>query len=129
MKKIASFLLLLLISHTALSGDVYDDIANALRSADARQIAGYFGPTVELSVPGQEDVYSKAQAELILRDFFSKNTPRSFTIVHKGAAKENTLYAIGKMVSAKGKDFRVSFYVKSTGGKNTIQELRIEDAE
>jgi hypothetical protein len=126
MKKISFLLLLSFLALPALSLDVYDDISNAIRSGDARQIATFFGSSVELSITNQEDVYSKAQAELILRDFFSKNTPKSFSILHKGSSKEGLLYAISSLVSSTGKSFRVSFYVKNSSNKNTIQELRIE---
>jgi hypothetical protein len=126
MKKTAAILLLISVFHTVLAIDIYEDISNALRSGDAKQVSTFFGNTLDLTIGDQEDVYSKAQAELILRDFFSKNTPKSFVVMHKGSSKEGTLYAIGTLVSTSGKSFRTSFYLKSNAGKYILQELRIE---
>ncbi|MFM7079980.1 MAG: DUF4783 domain-containing protein, partial [Bacteroidota bacterium] len=64
--------------------DVFTDIANAIRSGEAKAITNFCGNTVNLTILNQEDVYSRAQAEQVLKSFFAKNTPRSFTIVHKG---------------------------------------------
>ena len=116
----------LFISLQALALDIYEELASAIRSGDSRQVAAYFGTSVDLTIINQEDVYSKAQAELIVKDFFGKNPPKSFTILHKGSSRENTVYAIGNMISTNGKTFRVSFFLKLASGHYTIQELRFE---
>lgn len=107
--------------------DIFEDIANSIRSGDARQLAVFFGNTIELQIIDQENVYSKAQAELILKDFFIKNQPKTFSILHKGSSPEGTQYVIGNLTTTKGKSFRTSFYLKNIDGKSILQELRIEN--
>lgn len=124
--KLLLILMLIIGSQTSRAFDLYEEIAGAIRSGDASIIANYFGSTVDLTILDQEEVYSKAQAEQVLRNFFQKNPPKSFQILHKGSSREGLQYAIGSLQSSNGKIFRASFYVKSTGGKNTIQELRFE---
>jgi hypothetical protein len=126
MKKIKKIVVLLLLSQPLLAIDIYEDIANAIRSGDARQISTFIGSNIDLTIIDKENVYSKAQAEFILKDFFSKNTPKSFVILHKGASPEGTQYAIGKLTTGNGKTFRCSFYLKNNAGKTFLQELRIE---
>lgn len=126
MKSLKIFFLLFFAVSSTQALDIYDEIANAIRSGDSKQIAVYFGTSVDLTIINQEDVYSKAQAELIIKDFFSKNTPKSFSILHKGASKEGTLYSIGNLTTLNNKTFRVSFFMKMAGGKYLIQELRFE---
>ncbi|MBL7924323.1 MAG: DUF4783 domain-containing protein [Bacteroidia bacterium] len=104
--------------------DALDDIANALRSGDAKSVSRYFGNTVDLTIIAQEEVYSKVQAEQVLRDFFSKNQPRSFTIIHKGESKEGARYAIGSLITNQGLNYRTYFYIKQQGNNAIIQELR-----
>jgi hypothetical protein len=116
----------LLISLSIFALDIYEDIANAIRSGDAKQLAGFFDNTIDLSIIDQENVYSKAQAEFVIKDFFSKNPPKAFTIIHKGSSPEGTQYAIGNLITTNGKNLRISFYVKNSGGRSSIQELRIE---
>lgn len=126
MKSLKLFVLFLLLTGSIKAMDIYDEIANAIRSGDSKQIAIFFSSSIDLTIMNQEDVYSKAQAELIVKDFLIKNTPKTFTILHKGSSKEGTLYAIGNLVALNGKTFRTSFFVKMVAGKYSIQELRFE---
>lgn len=126
MKNISILIFLLFSFNSVFSLDVYEDFANAVRSGDSKQVGSYFGNTIDLTLLNQEDIYSKAQAELIIRDFFSKNSPKSFSIVHKGSSQEGTMYGIGVLTTSNAKTYRVSFYMKSVAGKNSLLELRIE---
>ncbi len=128
MKKLNKLLMVLLfVAGTVMaSQDIYTDISNAIRSGDARAVSRFFNSTVDLTVLSQEEVYSKAQAEQVLRDFFSKNTPRTFNLIHKGVSKEGAKYAIGNLVTSQGLQFRTYFFVKQTPSGEFIQELRFE---
>lgn len=126
MKLLKIAFLLLSISCLAASADIYDELADAIRAGDAHHIAGYFDAKVNLALSNQEDVYSKAQAELLIKDFFTRNPAKSFTLVHKGSSKEGSLFAVGTLTCTNNKTFRVSFVMKSVKGANTIQELRFE---
>lgn len=128
MKKVNKILFVLLLAAGSIvaSTDIYTDISNAIRSGDAKAVARFFSTTVDLTVLSQEEVYSKAQAEQVLRDFFSKNTPRTFNLIHKGVSKEGAKYAIGNLVTAQGAQFRTYFFVKQTASGEFIQELRFE---
>ena len=70
MKKKIILVLFLLAGNSLFALDIYEEIANSIRSGDARQLASYFSNTIDLTVLGKENVYSKAQGELILKDFF-----------------------------------------------------------
>lgn len=126
MKKSITILFLVFFTTQVFSLDAFDEIAFAIRGGDAKQLSTYFGATLDLTIVNREDVYSKAQAEQVIKDFFSKNAPKTFTIIHKGSSPEGTQYAIGNLVTSSGKTFRTSFYFKNSGGKNTLMELRFE---
>lgn len=106
--------------------DIFDNISSAIRTGNAKQLSGFFSANVDLTILNQEEVYSKAQAEQIVKDFFSKNTPKSFTIIHNGLSKEGSKYAIGNLVTVQGANFRTYMYIKQSGGTEYIQELRFE---
>lgn len=127
MRKTVLLLVFIVCNSVAFSADVYEEIANAFRSNDAKLLSSYFGATLDLTIINQEDIYSKAQSELIIKDFFAKNICKSFTIIHKGSSKEGTQYAIGNLQTTSSKTYRVSFYLKNTNGKIILQELRIEN--
>ncbi|MEO5572088.1 MAG: DUF4783 domain-containing protein [Bacteroidia bacterium] len=118
------FMLISLSLFAAL--DIFDNVSSAIRTGDARQLSRFFNTNVDLTILNQEEVYSKAQAEQIVKDFFSKNTPKSFTIIHNGLSKEGSKYAIGNLVTTQGINYRTYLYIKQSGGTEYIQELRFE---
>jgi hypothetical protein len=105
--------------------DVTSDINTGIKNGNAAAIANYFVSSVELNLPGNEGLYSKAQAEMILRDFFSKNPPKNFTPKHEGFSNDGSKYYIGSLESTTGV-FRTYFFVKKSGDLFQIKEFRIE---
>jgi len=125
--KTRSLIIIFLLSFTVsvCSADVIDDIAAALRSGNPKNISNYFIENIDLKIIKQEDVYSKKQAEMILKDFFGKHLVKSFTIAHKSEAKNGSQYVIGTLETSNGK-FRTYFLIKTTGEQTLIQQFRIE---
>ncbi|HEY0029526.1 MAG TPA: DUF4783 domain-containing protein [Bacteroidia bacterium] len=105
--------------------DVIDDIAAAIRSGNPKNISNFFIENIDLKVIEQEDVYSKQQAEMILKDFFSKHAVKSYTVAHKSQPKAGSQYVIGTLETANGK-FRTYFLIKTVGAQTLIQQFRIE---
>ena len=129
MKPLLALLLLLLHfpSNNALQADIIDDLSAQFRSGNSKEIAKHFASSVELIVIDQEDVYSKAQSEQILKDFFIKNPPNKSTIIHRISSNPNYRYGILSLGTKAGK-FRVTITLKLTKATNNflINELRIE---
>jgi hypothetical protein len=105
--------------------DVIDALARYFSASDAQKVSAYFSSTLELNILSEENVYSKAQAEQIMRDFFSKNKPVSIKIVHRLSSNPNYKLAVFSMVTAKDK-FRVSISLGSSGETFLVKEIRIE---
>ena len=126
MKTKAIILLLAVsVSSMAFRLDVIDGIATAIRSGNPGNISKYFIENIDLKVISQEDVYSKHQAEMILKDFFAKHPVRSYTVAHKSEPKNGSQYVIGTLETTNGK-FRVYFLIKTSGSETLIQQFRIE---
>ncbi len=100
-------------------------ISAALNTGNSQQISDLLLANVDLSVAGNDDVYSKAQATQILRSFFEKNPAQRFSIEHEGTSKSNDIYKIGSLLTKTG-TYRVTFFLKNEGGRFLIKELRIE---
>jgi hypothetical protein len=96
----------------------------AFRAGNAEELSKHFYNNIELIILENEDVYSKTQAEQILRKFFTDHRPSSFNIIHEGG-KETSRYAIGSLSTSSG-NFRVSFLIKNQDGTPLIHQLRIE---
>jgi hypothetical protein len=117
---------LILVSLFAPFLHAQEDLYTALGKGDVPGIASYLGADVELALNDVEQVLSKPEAEIRLRDFYKENPAKSFHVVHTGASKSNeSNYIIGDLTTEKGK-FRVYFYFTQEGDKRVIAELRID---
>jgi len=102
-----------------------DDVVTALKNGDATQIAKYFDNTVEITMPDKSNSYSKNQAEIVLKDFFSTNGVISFQVNHKGE-NAGSQYCIGTLVTKNG-SFRTTVFMKQKNDKQLLQEIRFEN--
>jgi hypothetical protein len=125
--KTKSLLLSVIVSilSVAFTLDIVDDIAASIRSGNPKNISKYFIENIDLKIIEQEDVYSKQQAEMILKDFFTKHSVKSYNVAHKSEPKNGSQYVIGTLDTGSGK-FRTYFLIKTTGGQTLIQQFRIE---
>lgn len=108
------------------SPNIFDHITETFKKGSATELSKFFNSNVDLTIDNKEEVYSKIQAEQVLKDFFSKNPPKSFTLIHQGVSKEGAKYAIGNLITTQGHSFRIYLYIKPSKGSEYIQELRIE---
>jgi hypothetical protein len=128
MKSIVKVILLIsaiyFFSGNTENTDINSKIAMAFKSGDATKLVVFFNKTIEMSILDKDDVYSKQQAELIIRNFFEKYTPSSFQFVHQGGQMGNR-FAIGEYIS-KGLKFRITIYLKDENNSSLIYNLRIQ---
>jgi hypothetical protein len=104
-----------------------DEVIGALRSGNANELSRYFDDNVEVTLPVKSDSYSKAQAQLILKDFFANNDVRGFELKHKGDSPGGH-YCIGTLQTKSG-NFRAHVFMKSKGDKELVKELRFQPIE
>ncbi|MDX8341503.1 DUF4783 domain-containing protein [Draconibacterium sp. IB214405] len=131
-KKIVSVIVLLCSIVAVSSGLPQDnklpnDIVVGLNTGNAKVLSSYFNQNVELVVLDNDNVYSKAQAQQIVSNFFNKFPPvveNAFSVIHN-SGKADAKSVIGKLKTEKG-DFRVYFLLKKSSGKEYIHQLRIE---
>jgi hypothetical protein len=124
MRKTLISMLIVFVAIAAYA-DTFDDVAVAIKSANAKEVAKYFNSSVELTVLDNEGVYSKQQAEVILKNFFSQNPPRSVLINHRGSSAQGSKYAIATYECQKGR-YRAYIFMKDSGAGMVIQELKFE---
>jgi hypothetical protein len=105
-----------------------DDVASAMRSGNAADIAKFFDTRVDLTFPDKSSNYSKSQAEMILKDFFSTNQVKGFVVKHKGENKDGSQFCIG-VLQTKVRDYRARFYLKKKGDQQYLQEITFEVPE
>ncbi|HEX8607655.1 MAG TPA: DUF4783 domain-containing protein [Pedobacter sp.] len=127
MKSLLFFVVLLFHfpAFASAQADIIDDLSSQFKAANSKDIAANFSSTVDLIIIDEEDVYSKAQAEQILRSFFTKYVPVKSTIIHRLNTNPNFRYGALSLVTKNG-SFRVSITLKKNGNAFFITELKIE---
>ena len=108
--------------------DIPDQVADAIRTGNAKMVSKFFADNVDLKVLDQENIYSRAQAELILKDFFTKHPVQEFTIVHKSVPKNDSQFATGTLKTTNG-TYRVHYLMKTATGVMTVTQFRIENSD
>ena len=81
---------------------VVDEVVGTmLAQGSARDLVGVMAAHVDLNIDAEDGTYEKAQAELVLRQFFSRCKPRGAQLVHQGLSK-TTEFLIAKLDSSCG---------------------------
>ena len=119
--------LAMLITSLAFSA-IPPKVFDAMKVGNSTELAKYFNNSVEVAILETEAVYSRQQAEQVVKNFFEKNSPKNFTLLHQGG-KSEAQYAIGTLEITNGKKFRVYFLVKEQSGTPLIHQLRIEEEQ
>lgn len=105
--------------------DIVEDLTNHFKNGNSKEISKYFSEQVDIKILDKEDLYSKAQGELILKGFFQKNAPQSFSVIHSGVSKNGAKFAVGSLKTKTG-NFKTYFLLKKDGNNYLLQQLRIE---
>ncbi len=106
--------------------DINQQVTNAITSSNAKDLATFFATSVNLTLPGVDGTYSKTQAEMLLKDFFSHHKPVSFKISHSGESREGARYSVGKIITS-NKKFNVYFLMKDVNNQSLIIQFQVEE--
>ncbi|MEJ7912825.1 MAG: DUF4783 domain-containing protein, partial [Chitinophagaceae bacterium] len=101
-----------------------DDVISAMRAGNATELSRYVDDNIEISLPDKTDSYSRAQALMILQDFFANNSVKGFEIKHKGDNGGNQ-FCIGTLQTKAG-NYRTTVFMKSKNGKQLVKEIKFQ---
>ncbi|UKJ06533.1 DUF4783 domain-containing protein [Solitalea lacus] len=127
MSKILFIVSFIFIAHTKWphQNDTIEMITKSIEAANTKEIAKYLNSSVILSILEDENVYSKTQSEMILKNFFIKYPPVQVKLKHTGSSPEGMQYAIC-VYKTSNATYRLFFYMKQSGNSSLINELRVE---
>lgn len=125
MKRILVILCGVFVMSSFTNSQGIDDVINGIKSGSASSLSKYFDNTVEISVAGKSNNYSRSQGETVLRDFFLNNSVKSFSIVHQGESG-GAQFCIGTLLTKRG-SFRTTVNLKKKGDKQMLQEIKFEN--
>jgi hypothetical protein len=102
-----------------------DEITTAIRLGNAGELSRYLDSRVDISLPEKSDSYSKIQAEMIIRDFFSNNGVQNFTVKHRQPNGSGSEFCVGVLQTHNG-DYRTTLFLKQKGDRQLLQEIRFQ---
>ncbi|ULQ56325.1 DUF4783 domain-containing protein [Flavihumibacter rivuli] len=102
-----------------------DTVVVALKSGNVSLLSRYFDSRVEIALPEKTDSYSRSQAEMVVKDFFSSNGGvKNFELKHRGE-NNGANYVIGVLSTSNGR-YRTTLFMKVKGDKQFLQEMRFQ---
>jgi len=107
---------------TFAQGDVIDQVKQTIKAGSAKELSKYLNQTVDVTLDGAVQSYSKAQAEFVFRDFFKQHPPSEFSIIHQGSSKGGQPFAIGQFISG-GDTYRVFMKIKAINNQQLVHEI------
>jgi hypothetical protein len=104
-----------------------DDVVIALNSGNASRLSRYFDNRVDIALPEGTENYSRTQAEMVMRDFFSNNGVRNFKVKYK-SDKTGTNYCVGTLQTKSG-NYRTTLLLRQKGERQYVQDLSFQKIE
>lgn len=104
-----------------------DEVVSAIRTGNSVELAKYFDNRVDIALPDKSDTYSKAQAEMIVRDFFSSKGVTGFEIKHKGE-NGGAQFCVG-ILKTRNAEYRTHLFMRQRGERQLLQEIRFLPAQ
>lgn len=125
MKKLITFAMILWAGVAFSQDPTTDKAVKAFQTGSSKELAALFADNLDVVIDEVNDIYSREQAEQIVKKFFEKNPPKAFKINNSGTTPLGLTYRIGELETANGK-YKAEFKLKKVGENNVISQLEIE---
>jgi hypothetical protein len=103
-----------------------DNVRLAIKNGNANSLTTYMSSSIDLRIATDEGVYSKKQAGIVLKKFFTKEPASDFKNNHVGSTQSNSkYYSIGTYTSG-DKSYRVLISYKLIDGNYLINKIHFD---
>jgi hypothetical protein len=120
---VSVFLMMLVTGQGLAQSDVITQVKETIKAGSAKELSRYLNSTVDVTLDGNVQSYSKAQAEFVLRDFFKQYPPNEVNVIHQGSSKGGQPFAILQYKSGT-QTFRLFMKIKSSGNSQLLDDIR-----
>jgi hypothetical protein len=102
-----------------------EDVVNAIKNNRIEDLSKYFDNIVPVTINNNQTIYSRNQAEIVLKDFFDKNIPKDFLIMDNGSPNNTSKFIIGSLITPSGSKYNVYILMKLKDASYYLQEIRM----
>jgi hypothetical protein len=118
-----TFSLLFVLTGAVKAQSALEDVTNGIRTGNVAAIVPYFDNIVPITINNSQSTYSRTQAEMVLKDFFSRNTPKELLVANSGTSN-NAKFVIGELTTTTGK-YNLYLLLKEKEHVFYVQEIRL----
>jgi uncharacterized protein (UPF0548 family) len=111
-------------TQTSIDSVFNRQVEQAVHQADAKKLAGFFHPQVELILSGYQGIYSKRQAQFMLEAFFKENQP--VAVLHESQTANGSSYFVLCELKTRQQTYRFCYLVKEENRQKFIYQFRFE---
>ncbi len=97
------------------SGSPLEDMVNAFKNDRVADMDKYFDSFVPITINNVQANYSHNQADIVLKDFFEKNSPRDFTVMENGSPDNTSKFLIAYFTTSTGVKYNVYILMRLKG--------------
>lgn len=102
-----------------------EEVVNAIKNNRIEDMSKFFDNIVPVTINNTQTIYSRNQAEVVLKDFFDKNIPKDFLIMDNGSPNNSSKFIIGSLITPSGNKYNVYILMKLKDNMYLLQEIRL----
>ena len=103
-----------------------DFCIKALKDNNIDKFVSTFSNPIEISLPNEENSYSKVQATMVIKKFLNNNRVESFSLKQSGKSTGGSEFIIGNLKSTNGKEYQIYFLFTMTDNKAFLHLIEFE---
>jgi hypothetical protein len=128
MKKIGVLFLVFMMLRglSLLAQPMVDDMSKALTKGQVAEMSKYFDKSVVITIDNKQTIYSKSQAEMVLKKFISKTGSKTFKLKYdSGVVNNDAVFMIGELEGT-NHNYRVYFSFKKHLDDYVLEQVKFE---
>ena len=107
-------------------GDVKSKCVEALKNNNINNFVSTFSNPVDLSLPNNENSYSKIQAKEVMKKFLQKNKTKTFKVKQSGKATGGSEFVIAEMNTEKGVKYHIYLLITNSNNEAKLHLVEFE---
>ena len=127
MKQILVILFLIPLSLKSLCGQTFiEDLSKIIEQGDASVFSQYFDKNINISFDNSQAIYSRSQAQIVLKDFFEAEPVKYYKVNFRSHTDNNeVLYLVSTLKTTKS-EYLVYLAFKFQNKKYILTELQFK---
>jgi len=106
--------------------DVKNNCITALKNNNINDFISTFSNPVDISLPDNENSYSKIQAKEVMKKFLLKNKTKTFKVKQTGKSTGGSEFVIAEMGTDKGIKYHIYLLITNSNNKASLHLVEFE---